>query len=61
MDIVPHTVEVTTLGRLSMLQRANFDIDMLARYVHSLMACESEGGGINQDFLREHGFIPGGS
>ncbi|MEC7538298.1 MAG: riboflavin synthase [Pseudomonadota bacterium] len=33
VNIIPHTADVTTLGRLSAGDRVNLEIDMLARYV----------------------------
>lgn len=34
VDFVPHTLEVTTFGNVSLGSTINFEIDMLARYVH---------------------------
>ncbi|HEV7352430.1 MAG TPA: riboflavin synthase [Brevundimonas sp.] len=33
VNIIPHTWEVTTLGRLAVGDQVNFEIDMLARYL----------------------------
>jgi riboflavin synthase len=41
VNVIPHTQEVTTLGRLAPGDRVNLEIDMLARYVARLM--EGEG------------------
>jgi riboflavin synthase len=35
--IIPHTLEVTTLGALAVGDRANLEVDMLARYVARLL------------------------
>ncbi|MEC8201842.1 MAG: riboflavin synthase [Pseudomonadota bacterium] len=38
VNIIPHTADVTTLGRLSAGDRVNLEIDMLARYVARQLA-----------------------
>jgi riboflavin synthase len=40
VNIIPHTQDVTTLGRLSVGDPVNMEIDMLARYVARLIAKE---------------------
>ena len=40
VNVIPHTQEVTTLGRLAPGDRVNFEIDMLARYVARLLEKE---------------------
>lgn len=37
INIIPHTAEVTTFGRLKVGDRLNFEIDPLARYLARLM------------------------
>lgn len=67
LNIVPHTLQVTTLGRLQSGQPVNIEVDLLARYLERLLL-----GGVNpgagmpdatrsaapitQAFLDEHGF-----
>src|SRR5688572_12147360 len=36
VNLIPHTLEVTTLGKLAAGSRANLEIDLLARYVERL-------------------------
>jgi riboflavin synthase len=38
--LIPHTLEVTTLGRLSVGGRVNVETDVIAKYVERLMAYE---------------------
>ncbi len=38
-NLVPHTLEVTTLSRLQPGSRVNLEADLLARYVERLLAC----------------------
>ena len=35
--VIPHTLEVTTLGRLAPGDRVNLEVDMLARYVGRIL------------------------
>lgn len=62
--IIPHTAHLTTLGTLKAGASANVEIDMLARYVHSLLSCTGQGashgkGSISYSFLTEHGYVRG--
>jgi riboflavin synthase len=36
--VIPHTLEVTTLGRLRVLDPVNVEVDMIAKYVEKLLA-----------------------
>jgi riboflavin synthase len=38
--LVPHTLEVTTLGRLQPGERVNLEVDILAKYVERLLRSE---------------------
>ena len=37
VQLIPHTLDVTTLGRLSAGARVNLEVDLIARYVERLM------------------------
>ena len=37
MQLIPHTLQVTTLGRLAPGARVNLEVDLIARYVERLM------------------------
>ena len=37
VNLIPHTLKVTTLGRLAMGDRVNLEIDLVARYVARLL------------------------
>lgn len=41
INLIPHTLEVTTLGALAPGSRLNLEIDLLARYVERLSSMES--------------------
>ena len=38
VNLIPHTLEVTTLGRLAPGMRVNLEVDLVARYVERLLA-----------------------
>ncbi|HIC30147.1 MAG TPA: riboflavin synthase, partial [Rhodospirillales bacterium] len=42
INVIPHTLENTTLGSLEPGQRVNLEIDMLARYVARLVQVERD-------------------
>ncbi len=42
--VIPHTAEVTTLGRKGPGQLVNLEVDLVAKYVERLLAPESEKG-----------------
>ena len=45
INLIPHTVEVTTLKRLAAGVRVNLEIDIIARYVERMLAWEKERAG----------------
>jgi len=64
VSIIPHTLRVTTLGRLKAGQRVNIEVDVIGKYIESLLLA---GGrlpkatnvkqAITEGFLAEHGFL----
>ena len=61
LNIVPHTLNMTTLGKVKVGQRVNLEVDIIARYLERLLLGEeaAKGGGISEEFLRRHGFYGG--
>ncbi len=59
LNIVPHTLESTTLGDLKSGQRVNLEVDLIARYLERLLLERADDPGLrlNEDFLRAHGFL----
>jgi len=60
VNIVPHTLAETTLGKLKAGSPVNLEVDILARYLERLMLGDhaAEGGSsITREFLTRHGFI----
>jgi riboflavin synthase len=41
--LIPHTLEITTLGRLDPGDEVNLEVDLIARYLERLMAPEYQG------------------
>lgn len=67
LNIVPHTLQATTLGRLQAGQPVNIEVDLLARYLERLLLGGVQPGAgmpdaarsaapISQAFLAEQGF-----
>lgn len=42
INLIPHTVAVTTLKRLKAGSRVNLEIDLVARYIERMMSAENE-------------------
>jgi riboflavin synthase len=63
VSIIPHTLQVTTLGRLKIGSRVNIEVDIIGKYVEKLLALQppvspgQEQRTINSAFLAEHGFF----
>lgn len=60
--IIPHTLQVTTLGGLKQGDRVNIEVDMIGKYVEKLLAAgpkeeNKPASRINAAFLAEHGFF----
>lgn len=57
INVIPHTLEVTTLGDLKAGSRVHIEVDLIARYLERLLSGESESeSNLSQSFLAEHGF-----
>jgi riboflavin synthase len=62
VSIIPHTLQVTTLGLLKKGSRVNVEVDIIGKYVEKLLAGGSSAAGtpseegINPGFLARHGF-----
>ncbi len=62
VSIIPHTLEITTLGKMSQGDLVNLEVDLIGKYVEKLLSVKPEGGegrqsALNPAFLAEHGFI----
>ncbi|MCF6231306.1 MAG: riboflavin synthase [Gammaproteobacteria bacterium] len=61
LNIVPHTLQNTTMGNFKAGQKLNLEVDLLARYLERLLqgesAAEPTREGVTERLLAEHGFI----
>ena len=60
VSIIPHTLEVTMLGKLQPGTLVNLEVDIIGKYVEKLLLHNSndqQGSKINESFLAEHGFL----
>ncbi len=60
--VIPHTLEVTILGRLQEGDSVNIEVDLIGKYVEKMLQAgpgdpQKQGGGINPEFLARHGFM----
>ena len=57
INVIPHTLEVTTLGALGVGDKVHIEVDLIARYLERLLTGESIADTpLSQSFLAEHGF-----
>jgi riboflavin synthase len=60
INIVPHTLGVTTLAAWQPGQRVNLEVDLVARYLERLLLGDRAAGSgavLTREFLAEHGFL----
>lgn len=61
LNIVPHTLQETTMQHLQAGSPVNLEVDIIARYMERLLlgdkAAEINAGGISEQLLRESGFM----
>lgn len=61
VSIIPHTLDVTTLGPLKHGDQVNVEVDLIGKYVEKLLGFQDDDGGqtspISAAFLAEHGFM----
>jgi len=59
LNIVPHTLQETTIADYRPGRRVNLEVDIIARYLERLLLGEKAaqpGGRLSESLLREHGF-----
>ncbi len=61
VNIVPHTMNETTLGKLSVGDQVNLEVDLLARYLESLMRIQKQQSesAVTETLLQNAGFLKG--
>ena len=56
VSLIPHTAEVTTLGRLAAGARVNLEADLIAKYVYAFVSGRKPEAGLTWEKLAEAGF-----
>ena len=56
MYLIPHTLEVTTLGGKKVGDRVNLETDILGKYILRYLSGRDEAGGLTWEDLRNAGF-----
>jgi len=60
LNIVPHTLQETTIADYKIDRRVNLEVDIIARYLERLLARDAaagDNGGVSEALLRERGFL----
>lgn len=60
VNIIPHTLTVTTIGALQQGHRVNLEVDLLARYMERLLSAgknETNTSTVDQQMLKDNGFL----
>ncbi|MEW6657807.1 MAG: riboflavin synthase [Thermodesulfobacteriota bacterium] len=57
VNIIPHTAQVTTLGKLRVGDQVNLETDIIGKYVEKLLGAKSESAGVTAELLARHGFL----
>jgi riboflavin synthase len=62
LNLVPHTLQETTMVDYGVGRQVNLEVDLIARYLERLLLGEAAArpagsGGITEAFLAEHGFL----
>ncbi|MFR1671952.1 MAG: riboflavin synthase [Candidatus Gastranaerophilaceae bacterium] len=55
--VIPHTLENTNLKDLRVGDKINIETDILGRYVEKFLSTQNNVSKINENFLKENGFI----
>ncbi|MDH3974774.1 MAG: riboflavin synthase [Deltaproteobacteria bacterium] len=56
LNIIPHTLEITTLGAIKRGDEVNIETDIIGKYVEKLTT-GNKGGGIHMNLLEDCGFV----
>lgn len=59
INVIPHTLAQTTAGSFAVGREVNLEVDIIARYLESLLLGKEQAldSNVTAKFLREHGFI----
>ena len=56
VSVIPHTAQITTLGKKKAGDRVNLEADMIAKYVEKFVRPDGKESRIDSAFLARHGF-----
>lgn len=56
VNVIPHTLRATSLGRLAAGSPVNLEADVVGKYVARLLGASSARGGLTEETLRKAGF-----
>ena len=57
VNIVPHTIDSTSMGSFKVGTKVNLEVDLIARYLERLLSKEgSDGSSVTEEMLRDNGF-----
>ncbi len=59
LNIIPHTLDQTTMSEFESGRRVNLEVDLIARYLEQLLTGEQAlpSSGVTLDFLQRYGFV----
>jgi riboflavin synthase len=62
LTVIPHTADLTTLGRKQIGEEVNLETDLIGKYVFQFLSRQDKepgqsGSKVDEHFLREHGFL----
>jgi riboflavin synthase len=57
VTIIPHTALLTGLTAKKINDRVNVEFDLIGKYVEKFISAHGEKAGVDEQILREHGFI----
>ena len=55
VNIIPHTADVTIIGKYAAGTKGNIEVDLVARYLERLLTAGDDAG-ITKEFLQAHGY-----
>ena len=62
VNVIPHTFQVTTMGKLRVGDEVNIEVDIIGKYVEKFVGEMRESNsdaanGMGREFLKKHGFL----
>jgi riboflavin synthase len=57
LNVVPHTLDVTSLGQTQAGDRVHIEVDLIARHLERFLQVEPPKTGVSQQMLRDRGYM----